>query len=111
MRDHAGTPPMDDDVSIDELQKAVEYMHGVPARFIEAVEVDERFNGEVVWQGTVKVFALTAHPSGATRAYAWSFRTEGTRRKFKAVLGVLPVDGPVMAVRASILAEEQKKRS
>ena len=111
MRDHAGTPPMDDDVSIDELQKAVEYMHGVPARFIEAVEVDERFNGEVVWQGTVKVLALTAHPSGATRAYAWSFRTEGTRRKFKAVLGVLPVDGPVMAVRASILAEEQKKRS
>jgi hypothetical protein len=30
----------------------------------------------------VKVFALTGHPSGATRAYAWSYRTEGTRRKF-----------------------------
>jgi hypothetical protein len=94
----------DDDVSIDELQKAVEHMHGVPARFIEAVDVDERFNGEIVWQGAVKVFALTGHPSGATRAYAWSFRTEGTRRKFKAVLGVRPVDGPVMALRARILA-------
>ena len=78
----------DDDVSIDELQKAVEHMHGVPARFIEAVEVDERFNGEIVWQGAVKVFALTGHPSGATKAYAWSFRTEGTKRKFKVVLGV-----------------------
>ncbi len=62
-------------------------MHGVPARFVEVVEVDERFNGEIVWQGAVKVFALTGHPSGATRAYAWSYRTEGTRRKFKAVLG------------------------
>ncbi len=40
----------DDDVSIDELQKAVEHMHGVPARFVEAVEVDERFNGEIVGQ-------------------------------------------------------------
>lgn len=66
----------DDDVSIDELREAVEHMHGVPARFVEAVEVDERFNAEVVWQGAVKVFALTGHPTGATRAYAWSYRTE-----------------------------------
>jgi hypothetical protein len=103
--------PVDDDVSVEELQKAVEHMHGVPAKFDEAVEVDERFNGEVVWQGAVKVFALEKHPSGATRAYAWSYLVEGTRRKFKAVLGVPPVDGPVMAVRASILAEQQKKRN
>jgi hypothetical protein len=102
---------MTDDVSIDELREAVEHLHGVPARFVEAVEVDERFHGEVVWQGAVKVFELTGHPSGATRAYAWSFVTEGSRRRFKAVLGVPPVDGPAMAVRASILADEQKKRN
>jgi hypothetical protein len=88
----------DDDVSIDELREAVEHMHGVPARFVEAVEVDERFKGEIVWQGAVKVFALIGHPSGAKLAYAWSYRTEGKRRKFKAVLGVPPVDGPVMGV-------------
>ena len=102
---------MDDDVSIDELREAVEHLHGVPATFVKAVEVDERFNGEIVWQGTVKVFALTGHPSGATRAYAWSFRTEGTRRRFKAVLGVPPVDSAVMAVRAAILADEAAKRN
>ena len=56
----------DDDVSVDELREAVEHLHGVPAR---CVEVDERFNGEVAWQGAVKVFELTGHPSGATRAY------------------------------------------
>ena len=33
---------VDDDVSLDELREAVEHMHGVPARFVEAVEVDER---------------------------------------------------------------------
>lgn len=64
-----------------------------------------------MWQGAVRVFALTGHPSGATRAYAWSYRTEGTRRRFMAVLGVPPVDSAVMAVRASIVADEQKKRN
>jgi hypothetical protein len=102
---------MNDDVSVDELREAVEHMHGVPASYVETVEVDERFNGEVVWQGAVKVFSLTGHPSGATKAYAWSHRTEGTRRKFKAVLGVPPVDGPVTAVRASIMAEIKRAQS
>jgi hypothetical protein len=79
MTDPAGLP--DDDVSIDELREAVEHLHGGPARFVEAVEVDERFQGKPVWQGTVKVLALDKHPSGATRAYAWSVRTEGTRTR------------------------------
>jgi hypothetical protein len=102
---------MDDDVSIDELREAVEHMHGVPATYLETVEVDERFKGDVVWQGAVKVFALTGHPSGATRAYAWSYVVEGTRRKFKAVLGAGPVDSPQRAVQASILAEVQKAKN
>ena len=102
---------MDDDVSTDELREWVEYLHGVPASFIEAVEVDERFDGKVVWQGAVKVFALKGHPLGATRAYAWSVRTEGMKRKFKAILGVPPVDGPVAAVRVSILADLEKAKN
>lgn len=102
---------MDDDVSIDELKKAVEHMHGVPARFVEAVEVREEHEGKLVWTGTVKTFALTGHPSGATRAYAWSYATTGTKRRFVAVLGVPPVDSAVMAVRASILADEQAKKN
>lgn len=101
----------DSDVPVDELQRAVEHMHGVPARFVESVEVDERHEGKRVWQGAVKVFELTAHPSGAKRAYAWSYVTTGTKRRFMAVLGLPPVDGPVMAVRASILADQQTKRN
>ena len=104
-------PKAPDDVSIAELQKAVEHMHGVPARFVESVEVDERHEGKRVWQGAVKVFALTGHPSGAKLAYAWSHVTTGTKRRFMAVLGLPPVDVPVMAVRASILADQQAKRN
>ena len=83
----------------------------IAALFVETVEVDERHEGKPVWQGAVKVFELTGHPSGAKRAYAWSYVTTGTKRRFMAVLGLPPVDGPVMAVRASILADEHKKRS
>ncbi|SRR6266508_3341295 len=100
-----------DDVSIDELKKAVEHMHGVPARFVEAVDVREGHGGKIVWEGTVKVFELTGHPSGATRAYAWSYATTGTKRRFVAVLGLPPVDSPVMAVRATILANEKARQN
>jgi len=87
-------------------------MHGVPATFVESIEVDERHEGKPVWQGAVKIFELNGHPSGAKRAYAWSYLTGvGTKRRFMAVLGLPPVDGPVMAVRASILADEQVKRN
>ena len=94
------TGAMDDDVSVDELRQAVEHLHGVPATFIEAVEVDERFNGEVVWQGAVKVFALIGHPSGATRVYAWSYRTEGTRRLTDdAMVLIVPTGSPASCPR------------
>jgi|SRR5580658_63518 hypothetical protein len=66
---------MPDDVSVAELQKAVEHMHGVPARFVGSVEVNERQEGKPVWSGAVKVFELTGHPSGAKCAYAWSYVT------------------------------------
>ena len=94
-----------DDVSPEELARHVQVMHGVPARFVEAVEVHETHEGRTVWEGAVKVFALTGHPSGATRAYAWSYPTDGGKRRFHAVLGLPPVDGPVMAVRTAVLAE------
>lgn len=44
------------------------------------------------------------HPD-ATRVYAWSYETEGGRRRFHAVLGAGPVVGPAEAVRTAVLAE------
>ncbi len=94
-----------DDLSPAELAKHVQAMHGVPARFVEAVEVHEEHEGRTVWDGAVKVYDVTGHPSGATRAYAWSYATEGGRRRFIAVLGLPPVDSPAMAVRTAVLAQ------
>lgn len=96
----------ENEVSPDEMAKHVENMHGVPARFVESVPVKEMHEGAIVWDGAVQVFDLIGHPK-TKRAYAWSYATEGGKRKFVAVLGLGPVDGPVMAVRASILAENK----
>jgi hypothetical protein len=57
-----------------------------------------------VWSGDVEVFALTGHPF-ATKAYAWSEATTGTKRRFLAVLHVAPIDSAAKAVRGSILAD------
>jgi hypothetical protein len=94
-----------DDISPAELAMHVERLHRVPAKYLESVEVKETHEGATVWEGAVKVFALTGHPSGATRAYAWSYPTEGGKRRVMAILGVSPVDDAATAVRAAILAQ------
>jgi hypothetical protein len=81
-------------------------MHGCEATWLESVPVTETFNGETVWDGEVQVFELLAHAT-AKRAYAWSYATEGLRRKFVAVLGAGPVRDAVTAVRASIATERR----
>jgi hypothetical protein len=60
---------------------------------------------QLVWDGTVHVFDLAGHPK-ANRAYAWSHSLDGgPKRRFFAVLGIPPINGPRDAVRAAIVAE------
>jgi hypothetical protein len=92
-----------DPAGVDALRDAIKHMHGVDSRWIESVEVTETFRGETVWSGEVQVFELIDHPK-AMRAYAWSHATEGTKRRFVAVLGVPPVVDAVSAVRVAIAA-------
>lgn len=80
------------------FQKAILATHGADAKLFGRVTVDERFEGEPVWQGEVLVFELLDHPE-AKRCYAWEVDGRVT-----AVLGVGAVDSPLNAVRASILA-------
>ena len=94
--------PMDP-AGLPALLDAIRHMHGVDATWLESVPVTETFKGETVWAGDVQVFAVE-HPSGATRCYAWSHATEGTKRRFVAVLGLGPVKDAVSAVRASIVS-------
>lgn len=96
------------EVDRDQLKRAVEAQHGGTATLVQSVPVDERHDGEPVWQGTVHVFDLAGHPK-AKRAYAWSSEREDGKRRFYAVLHLGPVTGPVEAVRAAIVAQQRVK--
>ena len=93
-----------DDAGLPALIDAIKHMHGCEARWVESVPVRELHEGKVVWDGGVQVFGVTGHAK-AKRVYAWSHATDSGRRRFHAVLGLPPVDGPAMAVRTSVLAE------
>lgn len=97
-----------DPAGLPALEDAIRHMHGAEPSYLESVPVQETFQGQVVWEGEVQVFALKGHPS-AQRCYAWSHATEGAKRRFYAVLHAPPVDSPAAAVRASIVADARKK--
>jgi hypothetical protein len=94
-----------DPAGIPALIEAIGHMHGSEATYVSTEHVIEKApTGETVWEGDVEVFTLAGHGS-ATRAYAWSEATTGTRRRFFAVLALGPVNSAADAIRASILAE------
>lgn len=61
------------EVAFSELKQTVESQHGGMASYVESVAIQEVFDGKVVWDGPVAVFDLKGSPSGANRAYAWSY--------------------------------------
>jgi hypothetical protein len=93
------------EVSADQLKRAVESQHGGSATFVQSVPVHEEFRGKTVWNGAVQVYDLADSPSGATRAYAWSYSLPDGKRRIFAVLHAGPVTGTREAVRAAIVAE------
>jgi len=97
---------------LDRLQVAVSQLHGCGAVWRETVPVHEVFNGQTVWQGEVEVFDLASHPK-AKRAYGWSHAhgSQDEQERFVAVLEIPPVESAVTAVRASIMADAQKRKN
>jgi hypothetical protein len=97
------------EVSVDQLKQAVESQHGGTATLRQSVPVTEKFLGATVWDGVVHVFDLADSPK-ATCAYAWSSPIEGSdKRRFFTVLHIPPIDSPIAAVRAAIVAENRAK--
>jgi hypothetical protein len=93
------------------LQVTVSQLHNCGAIWRESVPVHEVFRGQTVWKGDVEVFDLSDHPK-AKRCYGWS-HPEGEDDKgerFVTVLEIPPVDSPVTAVRASIVADLKGKK-
>ena len=99
------------EVSADQLKAAVEKTHGGVATIQETVPVSETYQGKLVWEGIVHVFALTGHAT-ATKCYAWSSPIEGSKkRRFYAVLHAPPISSPQDAVRAAIIQENRLKEN
>ena len=101
---------MIDEVEVQQLKDAIEVQHVCTATFVQPIPITETFGGKTVWKGVVHVFDITGHP-GATRAYAWSSPIGGSnKRRFFAVLHQPPVTSPVEAVRAAIVAEQNRRQ-
>jgi len=92
---------------IDAIALAVEKTAECLAMHLESIPVIETFHGQVVWEGVVEAFSLIGHPK-AKKAYGWSYQ-EREETRYVAVLEIPPVDSPVAAVRASIVAQNRPK--
>ena len=99
---------MIDEAELAALQKAILDLHGARAEHIESVPVTETFNGETVWDGVVEVFALHGHRDG--KAYAWRHEADSGRWRYVAVLHRPPIDTPLKAVQAALVAEYRAKK-
>jgi hypothetical protein len=88
------------------LCEAVEKNENCAARHCYSVPVNERFQGETVWEGIVEVFELTNHPRAA-RCYAWRYQ-DGDETRYITILDVPPIVSAETAVRAAIASGAQK---
>jgi hypothetical protein len=96
-----------DDAGQEALRDAIQHMYGLRSEWIESQPLRETFEGVLVWEGEIQVFAVE-HPKAA-RAYAWSHAVGETgRRKFFAVLGIPPVNSAIDALRASIASGQNR---
>lgn len=92
---------------IERLRRTIRSLHGVESSHVRSEPVRETFQGEMVWEGVVEVFAVKGHPK-ASLAYAWSHKTDDGKRRYVAVLGVPPIKSAQDAVRASIAATHRR---
>ncbi len=91
------------DFTISEFRDAIQATHGARSRLAEQVQVTDRFKGKTVWEGEVMVFELLDHPT-APKCYCWEVDARVT-----CVLHESPVDSPLAAVRAAIVADSRER--
>jgi hypothetical protein len=92
------------ELCLDGFRHAIRQTYGSESQLVRRVRVDERVEGEPVWQGEVWSFALLDNHI-STRCYAWE-----TNGRVTAVLHTGPIDSPLKAVRVSILATKARRR-
>jgi hypothetical protein len=92
------------EISLQQLQQAVEARHGGTASFVQAVPIRQMQGEQLVWEGLVHIFDLADHPDGAFRAYALSHAIGGGKQRVFVVLHGRGIVGPRDAVHAALVA-------
>jgi hypothetical protein len=95
------------EVSTDQLKRAVESPRGR----ICPVGADPRNARRTIGLARQRSCLRLRWAPNASRAYAWSRDMDsGPTRRFFAVLGISPINGPRDAVRAAIVAEARSRK-
>ena len=85
------------------IKQIIKERFGCEAQFTGFQPVNEQFDGQTAWQGTVEIFDLIGHPT-AKGVYAWQDIEQGQSKIFT-VLKIPPVDSPQTAVKMVIAAK------
>lgn len=88
------------------LQRVIRQLHGCESVHQQSVLVIEKFEGKTLWDGTVEIYRLLAHPK-TKLVYAWAYVDDANKVQFVTVLHLHPIDSPQRAVKAHIAARLQ----
>jgi len=91
------------------LADSIKRLHGCSAAFLRHERVTEKFRGQTAWDGVVSIFDLQGHAT-AKQCYAWAYEESPGQWQYVAILHAPPVDSPLKAIQAFIIAESDKKR-
>ena len=87
-------------------QDAFKQGHDLETTHVESVPVKGTFKGQTAWEGVVDVFDMKGHPN-VKRAYGWQYKENG-ETQYATVLGVVPINSPLGAVRAFIASKARE---
>lgn len=90
----------------EKLKEAVERRAAYPAKYLHTQPLRIAVDGQVVWKGKVEVFQLNGHPQ-AQLAFGWSILNDRGNTEFVTVVGVPPLETPVMAVKAYLASRKE----
>lgn len=83
------------------LKAAFRRGYDVEAVYIESVPVVDTFGDQIAWEGIVDVFDIKGHDN-VKRGYGWPYGEKNGEIQYTTVLGVVPINSPLGAVRAFI---------
>jgi hypothetical protein len=95
---------------IAELRATIKRLHQCEASHTRTEAVKEVINGQVLWDGSVEVFALLGHDR-ALRCYAWGHMNESAQWEVTTVLAIPPVVSSSTAVLAAVAARIKAQNS